>query len=231
MPRADCPFVEDTAVVLAPGVALRCRIGTPERVGEAGVVSEALTKLGYSVQELPRGATLDGGDILALPGGGPMLVGLSRRSNAAGADALATAAAAVGKQVLRVPVPTGLHLKSAMSALDERTLLFSAGAAGNALRTALLGSGNGSTGGLLQPPACGRTWAAATVPDPVAANVLLLRVGSVVMQAGCASSEELLRALCGERNLPLHVLPRMTEFIKADGALTCCSILLPSNES
>lgn len=47
------------------------------------------------------------------------------------------------------------------------------------------------------------------------------------VQAGCQASEALLERLCTERGLKLHKLPRMAEFVKADGALTCCSILLP----
>lgn len=50
------------------------------------------------------------------------------------------------------------------------------------------------------------------------------------MQGGFPRSEALLERLCGERGLTLHKLPRMSEFIKADGALTCCSILLPGAE-
>jgi hypothetical protein len=77
------------------------------------------------------------------------------------------------------------------------------------------------------------------LPGAAAANVLLLdgkhqqqqqrrrRRRHVVMQEGCSRSEALLQKLCDERGLQLHKLPRMTEIGKADGALTCCSILLP----
>ena len=47
------------------------------------------------------------------------------------------------------------------------------------------------------------------------------------LQAGFPRSEALLERVCTERGLRLHKLLRMSEFIKADGALTCCSILLP----
>ena len=49
----------------------------------------------------------------------------------------------------------------------------------------------------------------------------------MVLQGSDPATEALLERLCGERGLVLHRLPRATEMIKADGALTCCSILLP----
>jgi dimethylargininase len=47
-----------------------------------------------------------------------------------------------------------------------------------------------------------------------------------VMQRGCPKSERILEQLTTERGLQLHKLV-FGEFAKADGALTCCSILLP----
>lgn len=82
--------------------------------------------------------------------------------------------------------------------------------------------------GLPMPAAAPRP--APSAPPAVAANVLLLGGGHVVMQAGCAASQALLGRLCSERALSLHTLPRATELIKADGALTCCSILLPDED-
>lgn len=61
------------------------------------------------------------------------------------------------------------------------------------------------------------------LPDSIAANVL--RIGpNVVMQEGFPESEALVSQLCKERGLVLHTLC-MAELIKADGALTCCSVL------
>ena len=49
---------------------------------------------------------------------------------------------------------------------------------------------------------------------------------SLQLQGSDPATEQLLDRLCAERGLQLHRLPRATEMIKADGALTCCSILL-----
>jgi dimethylargininase len=153
------------------------------------------------------------------------LVGLSARTNAAAVQQMQ---GHLPHHIVHgVPVGYGLHLKSAVTALDGSTLLFSDDAAGQAISKAiqqLPGFGSGSV------------WQHVMLPDAAAANVLLLhgkqqqqqqQQRHVVMQEGCERSEALLEKLCIERGLQLHKLPRMTEIGKADGALTCCSILLP----
>jgi dimethylargininase len=187
-------------------------------------VAAALQQLGYQLRQLQPPATLDGGDVLQLPGCSTILVGLSARTNAAAVQQLQ--GHLPHHTVHGVPVGIGLHLKSAVTALDSSTLLVSDDAAGRAISKAiqqLPGLGSGSV------------WQHIMVPDAAAANVLLLegqqqqqrRQRHVVMQEGCSRSEALLEKLCDERGLQLHKLPRMTEIAKADGALTCCSILLP----
>jgi dimethylargininase len=44
-------------------------------------------------------------------------------------------------------------------------------------------------------------------------------------QAGLPASQAKMQQLCDERGLRLHFTPHMTEIAKADGSLTCCSIL------
>lgn len=249
--------------------AIIARIGAPSRQGEEAPVAAALAALGCTVHHLTPPATLDGGDVLQLPGSRHILVGLSRRTNAAAVTQLS--AALPQHSVHGVSVPHGLHLKSAITALDGGTLLLADNAAGRGLSAALQGHAalagspwqhvmvpdpgargrrlcSGGSGGLLLwhtvlafgfvrllptavlnrpcPPAC------LVFPhlSAVAANVLLLGGGHVAMQAGCAASEALLGRLCSERGLRLHTLPRATELVKADGALTCCSILLPDED-
>jgi len=176
-----------------------------------------------AVHRIEAPGLLDGGDVLQI--GGHMLVGLSARTNAAAVDQLRTilsspppsssaAAAGPAMQVEPVRVAHGLHLKSACSALDDSTLLVADNAAGASVAAAIRA----------RLPALSEGLTVAVVPgDPLACNVL--RIGAhVVMQASPA--EGVLRALCAARGLRLHVVPRMTEFIKADGAVTCCSVLL-----
>lgn len=209
----DCCFIEDTAVV-AGSTAVITRIGAASRQGEEGPVAEALAALGCTVRRLQPPATLDGGDVLQLPGSTHILVGLSLRTNAEGVAQLA--AALPNHSVHAVPVAAGLHLKSLVTALDASTLLLSDTPAGHGL-SAELAALPGLAGTQLQHE---------FVPDPVCANVLLLGDRHVVTQGSDPTTEQLLDRLCAERGLQLHRLPRATEMIKADGALTCCSILL-----
>lgn len=117
-------------------------------------------------------------------------------------------------------MPRGLHLKSACSALDASTLLISDDDAGAAIAERLRA----------RLPGLARRLSFEVVPgDGLAANVLRAN-SAVVMQRPppeAPEAEARLRELCGRRELRLVVLePRMSEFIKADGAMTCCSILL-----
>ena len=66
-------------------------------------------------------ATVDGGDVLFT--GKHLIVGLSFRTNEAGARSLAEAFVLTSR-FLTVPVQGALHLKSVMSSLDEETLIF-----------------------------------------------------------------------------------------------------------
>uniref|UniRef100_A0A383VRP9 Uncharacterized protein n=1 Tax=Tetradesmus obliquus TaxID=3088 RepID=A0A383VRP9_TETOB len=216
----DCVFIEDTAVVVGK-TAIIANIGATSRQGEEAPVASALQQRGYQLRHLQPPATLDGGDVLQLPGCSTILVGLSARTNAAAVQQMQRH---LPQHVVHgVPVEYGLHLKSALTALDGSTLLYSDDAAGRGISKAvqqLPGFGSGSI------------WQHVAVPDAAAANVLLLegqqlQLQHVVMQEGCRKSEVLLEQLCAERGLLLHKLPRMTEIGKADGALTCCSILLP----
>jgi len=82
----DCCFVEDTAVMI-DGKALISNLGAPSRVGEEVAVAEYLGKSSEIIR-MPKGATLDGGDVVFFDD--RYLIGLSTRTNRAGADYLAS---------------------------------------------------------------------------------------------------------------------------------------------
>lgn len=106
---ADCCFVEDT-VVVDGSRALITRMGFVERRPETLAVEKKLRELGYEIVGMEAPATLEGGDVLRL--GDEVFVGLSARTNAAGADALD---AFLGRPCTRVPIERCLHLKSAVT--------------------------------------------------------------------------------------------------------------------
>jgi dimethylargininase len=118
----DAYFVEDTAVVTAE-LAVVTLPGAPARRGEVESIAVALARH-RPVLALEPPATLDGGDVLQV--GRRVFVGLSARTNEAGAEQLGALLAAHEYATTAVPVGAGLHLKSSVNALDEETLLLTA---------------------------------------------------------------------------------------------------------
>ncbi len=115
----DCPFIEDTAVVLDT-LAVATRPGAAARRGEVAAVAAELERL-KPIRIIEAPGTLDGGDVLRM--GDTLYVGRSTRTNDAGIEQLAEFAATDGLRVIAVPVRGVLHLKSAVAQLDEATVL------------------------------------------------------------------------------------------------------------
>jgi dimethylargininase len=115
----DCCFVEDTAIVLDE-IALLTRMGAPSRRGETAAVAAALESY-RPIIRLESPARIDGGDVLVL--GRRLFVGLSTRTDSAGMEGLSRAVRPFGYEVTPVLVHGSLHLKSAVTAVAERTLV------------------------------------------------------------------------------------------------------------
>lgn len=122
-PADDCPdsvFVEDT-VVMYKNVALIARSGAESRRDETLGVEEAVARLGCSVNWIWEPGTLDGGDVLKV--GDTIYVGRGGRTNAAGVQQVRAAFEPLGARVVAVPVSKVLHLKSAVTALPDGTVI------------------------------------------------------------------------------------------------------------
>ncbi len=115
----DSVFVEDTAVVVDE-VAVLARPGAESRRGEVAGIEAELARY-RSIARIQPPATLDGGDVLIV--GKKVFVGLSTRTDHAGAEALRNILTPLGYRVTVVPVHGTLHLKSAVTAVDKATLL------------------------------------------------------------------------------------------------------------
>src|SRR5215204_4278289 len=102
----DSVFVEDTAIVLDE-VAVLTRPGVESRRGEVSLIEPEVARLRGVVRVEPP-ATLEGGDVLRL--GRTLYVGLSPRTNAAGAESLRRLAAPHGYEVVEVELRGSLHL-------------------------------------------------------------------------------------------------------------------------
>jgi dimethylargininase len=191
----DACFVEDTAIVLGE-CALITRPGAPSRRPEVHAVAAALAAHGLSLTTMEAPATLDGGDVLVL--GKTVWVGLSNRTNREGFEALGAFARRLGYDTKMANVPPGtLHLKCRASPLDPETLLCAPG--------------------LLSEARARRV----EVPAHEAYAANAIAIGrSVLCAAGFLETHERLAA-AGYEPVPLA----NSEFAKADGSLTCLSIL------
>lgn len=194
----DSVFVEDPALVFTAG-AILLRPGAPSRAGEAAELRPVLEQRFDRVVSLPGGHA-DGGDVLVTPG--VVFIGLSARTDRAGAEALAGVLADFGlaARIERTP-PGVLHFKSASALLDEETVLATAPMAAS-------GVFDGSGLRVLT-----------TAPgEDAAAN--LVRVNDVVLaDAACPRTLERLAA----HGLAVVPLP-VTETARVDAGLSCMSL-------
>jgi dimethylargininase len=127
----DSVFVEDPALVFPEG-AILLRPGAPSRLGEREDMGHALARHFGRFVELDEGENADGGDVLVTPD--TVFIGLSQRTNAAGAEALRGHLAALGREARVAATPAGvLHLKSACALLAEDTILATAAMAASGI--------------------------------------------------------------------------------------------------
>lgn len=198
----DSVFVEDTAVVLRK-VAIITRPGAESRRPEVTSVAEALRpQISLTFIEPP--GTLDGGDVLMI--GSTIYVGDSSRTNADGIRQLAEIASAHGYVVKPVTVSGCLHLKSAVTAVGDDAVL---------LNPALV---DASVFRGLRHIAVDRS-------EPFAANALLVGE-NVIFPTNYPETRRLL-----ERGGIDVLAIDADELQKAEGAVTCCSILLSPAKS
>lgn len=116
----DSVFIEDT-VVMFRNVAVISRPGADSRKPETPGTRRALEALGCPVVEIQEPGTLDGGDVLKV--GDTVYVGRGGRTNAAGIAQLRRILAPLGGRVVAVPVTKVLHLKTAVTALPDGTVI------------------------------------------------------------------------------------------------------------
>ncbi|MFE1291693.1 dimethylargininase [Streptomyces sp. NPDC058751] len=198
-PAEDCPdsvFVED-AVVVFRNVALVTRPGAESRRAETPAVEEAVARLGCSVNRIRHPGTLDGGDVLKV--GDTVYVGRGGRTNAAGVQQLRAVFEPLGARVVAVPVGKVLHLKSAVTALPDGTVI--------------------GHEPLVDTPSLFPRFLA--VPEESGAHVVLLGGNRLLMAASAPRTAELLAGLGHE-----PVVVDIGEFEKLEGCVTCLSVRL-----
>lgn len=122
-PAPGCPdavFVEDSVVVVGQ-TAVITRPGAESRRRETAGTEAVVRDLGLRVHHITGDATLDGGDVLQVRD--TVYVGRGGRTNAAGIRQLRAYVEPLGRTVVPVRLADVLHLKSAVTALPDGTLL------------------------------------------------------------------------------------------------------------
>jgi dimethylargininase len=116
----DAVFIEDPALVFPEG-AILLRPGAPSRFGEAVALATELTARFEETQALDVGFA-DGGDVINL--GDRILIGVSSRTNEAGAERLVRLLEKFGRRAEAVVTPPGvLHFKTDCALVDHETVL------------------------------------------------------------------------------------------------------------
>ena len=203
---ADSVFVEDVAVVFDE-VAVMTRPGAPSRREEVTSVEAALAAY-RPVLRIEGPGTLDGGDVLRC--GRRVFVGRSARSNSEGIEQLRRLVKPFGYSVDGVAMRGCLHLKSAVTAVGEGVLLIN------------------------------RDWVDAdafaefqlidvAADEPHAANALRIQAGD---RSGLVYPDCFPLTLARLRQAGIAVTAiDLSELQKAEGAVTCCSLLLQSHSA
>jgi dimethylargininase len=193
----DAVFVEDTAVVF-PELAIVMRPGAGSRRAETAAVAHALAAF-RPIAAIDAPGTIDGGDVLVA--GRRVFVGLSTRTNDAALAQMRRILAPHGYTVCAAEVGGCLHLKSAITALDDRTLLVNPS--------------------WIDPAAfSGFACVEVDPSEPAAANALRLPDRVIVGAAYPRTAARL-----EERGYDVTRV-EVDELAKAEGAVTCCSLIV-----
>jgi dimethylargininase len=193
----DSVFVEDTAVV-ADELAVVTRPGAESRRAETASVARVLAEY-RPIAAIQAPGTLDGGDVLRV--GRRVFVALSARSNREGIEQLRALLSPFGYAVEALAVSGCLHLKSAVTQVAPDAVLLN--------RAWVDPAGFDGLRCIGIDPA-----------EPYAANALLVGEAVIYPTAFSRTAARLERA--GIRLVSVDV----SELAKAEGAVTCCSLIL-----
>lgn len=192
----DSTFVEDVALC-TPQFAIVTNPGASSRNGEKTAMREVLSELFAHVDAITAPGTVDAGDILMV--GSHFHIGLSSRTNHAGANQMISILERYGQSASKVAISEMLHLKSGLSYLENNNLLV--------------------TGEFIDHDDFRKFNRIRVDPeDQYSANSLWIN-GTVLVPAGYPVTLSRIRAL-GYFAIALE----MSEFQKLDGGLSCLSL-------
>jgi dimethylargininase len=198
-PIDECPdsvFIEDTAVVFGDR-AVVARPGAPSRRAEIEGTQEALRSLGYELVHIDEPGTLDGGDVLKI--GSLFYVGQGGRTNESGIEQLRQAFMPAGITVRPVPTSLVLHLKSAVTALPDGTVI--------------------GFEPLVEDPGAFDSFL--SVPEESGSHVVPLGDNKLLVAASCPATHGLFETMGYDL-----VVVDISEYEKLEGCVTCLSVRL-----
>ena len=191
---ADSVFIEDT-VVMYRDLAVITRPGNDARKPEIDAVEPVVASLGCRVERIIEPGTLDGGDVLKV--NDTIYVGLGGRTNQTGIEQLAAILEPLGAKVVTVPVTKVLHLKSAVTALPDGTII-------------------GWDPAVDDPGVFPKYL---SMPEESGAHVVIIDDKRLLMAADAPKSAALLENL-GYETIRVDI----SEYIKLEGCVTCLSV-------
>jgi dimethylargininase len=200
-PADDCPdavFIED-ALVVFDELAVVTRPRAPSRRPETAGAEAAAIAAGLEIHRITEPGLLDGGDVLKVVAAGrkTAFVGIGGRTNREAVVQLALVLEPHGWLVRSHPVHRVLHLKSAVTALPDGTII-------------------GYPDLVDDATAFDRFLA---VPEPEGSHVVLIGGNRLLMSTSAPESAELFRSMGYE-----PVLVDIGEFEKLEGCVTCLSV-------
>lgn len=192
----DSMFVEDTAIVLDE-IAVITRPGAASRRGETSSIATALSSY-RKLFHIEAPGTIDGGDVLRI--GKTLYIGMSGRSNPEGSAQMQRVVSLFGYQVVNVEVTGCLHLKSAITQASKDSVLINpAWVDGKYFKDV--------------------RFVEVDISEPEGANGLFEN-GSLLYSSSFPKTRKKLIA----EGMSLRTLD-VSEIAKAEGALTCCSLI------
>jgi len=191
---ADSVFIED-AVVIVDEIAIITNPGAEHRKAEIEGLDLTISKLGLEPRWITGEGTLDGGDVLKV--GKTIYVGRGGRTNGEGIRQFREIVTPLEYTVIAVPVTRALHLKSAVTALPDGTVI--------------------GYLPLVDDPNLFERFRA--IPEAEGTAVVVLDAGTVLMSSTAVQTIALLEDL-GYVVIPVDI----SEFEKLEGCVTCLSV-------
>lgn len=193
----DSVFVEDTAVIL-PEAALITRPGAASRRGEVEGIAEALRPY-RDLIHIQEPATVDGGDVLVI--GREIYVGMSTRTRPEAIAQMQETLSDFGYRITGVQLHDCLHLKSAVTVLAPGTVLLNP----QWVDTKAFES---------------YERVEVSPAEPFGANILMIAECGIYPTAFPETQARL------EKRGVKMITVDVSEIAKAEGAVTCCSLIV-----